>query len=472
MKTETHRERNGKPAKLVAVQPPAVEQAARVADTSAVWLPVAELHRWEGNPRKNDPAVPRVAASIRRFGFVAPIVVWKAADRMVAGDTRLKALRSLMAESPDFVPKGAPGPGLARVIFHDFANEDEANLYAIADNRLNELAEWDEEARDEILAHYDDESRALAGYDDDVVLADGEDAVEAPIPEPPPIPITKRGDVWMLGHHRLLCGDCREPADVAKLLAGERINVAFTSPPYASQRKYDESSGFKPIPPDEYVAWFDAVQANVRAHLADDGSWFVNIKEHCDAGQRSLYVMDLALSHARPWGWRFVDELIWHKAGMPGLFGDRFKNEFEPVFHFANGKCKTRFDNVTHDSETVPSGSVGSNASMQGKGDPLRDRKAGRALPGNVLWAPPDTACVGDHGARFPVALPAFFINAFSDADDVIFDPFMGSGTTIIACEKSKRRGFGIEISPGYCDVIVARWEALTGGKGVRADAK
>ncbi len=81
--------------------------------------------------------------------------------------------------------------------------------------------------------------------------------------------------------HRLLVGDCRRAEDVARLMAGAHANVAFTSPPYASQRTYDEASGFKPIAPERYPDWFEPVQANVRRHLAPDGSWFVNIRAGC-----------------------------------------------------------------------------------------------------------------------------------------------------------------------------------------------
>ena len=154
---------------------------------------------------------------------------------------------------------------------------------------------------------------------------------------------------------------------------GQEINVAFTSPPYASQRKYDESSGFKPIKPDAYVDWFEAVQANVRAHLAVDGSWFVNIKEHCDDGQRSLYVKDLTLAHVRRWGWRFVDELCWIHSGIPGQVRTRFKNQFEPIFHFCLRKDpKIRPLAVAKISNQTP----------QGGGAPMVDNQ--RALYGRA----------------------------------------------------------------------------------------
>lgn len=340
----------------------------------------------------------------------------------------------------------------------DLAGRDAAKLAAL----LADVGRGAEEGTEELLAAL----RGGEGESEPTSGAEPSDEDAEPAPDPSAELLEKwkvqRGQLWAIGQHRLLCGDCREPADVARLMGGERVNVAFTSPPYASQRKYDESSGFKPIHPDKFVEWFEAVQANVSSVLASDGSWFVNIKEHCDDGQRSLYVKDLTIAHVRRWGWRFVDELLWLKNGMPGLFGERLRNAFEPVFHFTKGpKCKTRFASVAHKSDTVPTGSVGGNAAMQGKGDPLRGRGDGMALPDNTIKASADGAGVGEHAARFPVALPEFFIKAFSDAGDTIMDPFCGSGTTIVAAHRLGRRGFGVELSPAYCAVILERLSAL-----------
>ena len=115
------------------------------------------------------------------------------------------------------------------------------------------------------------------------------------------------GKLILKSQHRLLCGDSTKAEDVARVMGGHQINVAFTSPPYASQRKYDESSGFKPIPPDEYVAWWEPIQANVREHLADDGSFFVNIKPNSDGLDTELYVFDLVLAMVRELDWHFAD---------------------------------------------------------------------------------------------------------------------------------------------------------------------
>lgn len=107
------------------------------------WLHESALKLWAGNPRDNEAAVPKVAESIRRYGFISPVVLWPSKNMLVAGHTRLKALRALLREDPAFVPPGAPGPGVVPVRVHEFASEAEAQAYAIADNRLSYEADWD-----------------------------------------------------------------------------------------------------------------------------------------------------------------------------------------------------------------------------------------------------------------------------------------------------------------------------------------
>jgi site-specific DNA-methyltransferase (adenine-specific)/site-specific DNA-methyltransferase (cytosine-N4-specific) len=135
----------------------------------------------------------------------------------------------------------------------------------------------------------------------------------------------------------VICADCRDLAAVQRLLNGRKANLVVTSPPYASQREYDTSSGFKPIHPEKYVDWYKGVADVIAEILAPDGSYFLNIKEHAEDGERSLYVKDLVLAHKRQWGWLFVDEFCWRNTanGVPGGWPNRFKNAWEPVFHFA-----------------------------------------------------------------------------------------------------------------------------------------
>ncbi|HEV2171148.1 MAG TPA: site-specific DNA-methyltransferase, partial [Candidatus Binatus sp.] len=298
-----------------------------------IW-PIDRLVPYAKNARTHSPEqVAQIAASIVEFGFVNPILVDTNAG-IIAGHGRLLAARKL-------------GLGECPVVVLDHLSETQRRAYIIADNKLAQNAGWDDatlaaeladleaEGMDlEIVGFSDEELRELMAKDDlpEAAAESGDDAV----PEAPGNPVTRPGDVWMVGPHRLICGDCRDLTVVMELMGSHKANVAITSPPYASQRAYDPSSGFKPIHPDQYVAWYADVAENVATILAPDGSYFLNIKEHADGGERSLYVKDLVLAHKRQWGWRFVDEFCWRKTddGVPGGWGNRFKNAWEPVFHF------------------------------------------------------------------------------------------------------------------------------------------
>lgn len=293
----------------------------------------------------------------------------------------------------------------------------------------------------------------------------------APIEEDEPpavqaVAVTRPGDLWLLGgKHRLLCGDCRDAAAWERLLGGERVNVCFTSPPYASQRKYDESSGFKPIPPDEYVAWWEPLQANVRNHLAGDGSFFVNIKPACEGLERELYVFDLVTTMRRKWEWLFAEEFCWQRIGIPQQVVRRFKNQFEPVYQFSLGEWKIRPEAVRHASDNVPiaqgPGAGDTNAARRQGAQSAVEGNAvapGMAYPGNRLPVFSESHEALGHGAAFPVGLPSFFIRAFSDEGDIIADPFMGSFSTGMAAEANGRRAVGMELSTGYVDVCIRRY--------------
>src|ERR1039458_8798318 len=295
----------------------------------------------------------------------------------------------------------------------------------------------------------------------------------------------KQFDAPLKAKHHLLCGDARNREDVERLFAGGKAKVVIPSPPYASQRKYDESSDFRPIPPDQYVEWFRDVAMNIAAVLAPGGSFLLNIKEHADDGQRSLYVKDLTLAHVRQWGWRFVDELCWRKTdnGVPGGWPNRFKNAWEPIFHFTRDETiKFNADAVSHRSDdcfeyspdnpksTSGSGLLGSGkrggmaaeqsaidaAMRKTRQSDEQGRFTGLARPSNVIEAKSESG-QGSHSAPFPRTLVEFFVKAFSDIGDIIFDCFMGSGSSMAAAHVLNRSGYGMEISPGYCDVVIRR---------------
>lgn len=425
---------------------------------------VADLVPADYNPRRISPkAMEGLKKSLAEFGAVQPIVVNERTGHIVGGHQRVKALAALgqVETTVIVVDLSMTREKALNVALNNphISGEFDDGLGDLLDEINGEMPELFADLRlDELLAPVDEPKEGLTDPDD--------------VPEPMPDPVARAGDVWVMGAHRIICGDCRNAEDMATLLGGDRINVAVTSPPYASQRKYDEASGFKPIPPDEYVEWFCAVQQNVRSSLAEDGSWFVNIKEHCEDGQRHLYVKDLAIAHVRQWGWRFIDELVWTHGGTPGEAHRRFKNGWEPVFQFAAcHEFKFRPDAVMHESKSVPGkyseskrGRIGA-AESQGKtGDIFANgaKREGMAYPSNVLKLGKNAEALG-HSAAFPVDLPLFFIKAYSDSGDIVFDPFMGSGTTLIACEQAGRQARGTEISPAYCDLVVTRWQTFTG---------
>jgi site-specific DNA-methyltransferase (adenine-specific)/site-specific DNA-methyltransferase (cytosine-N4-specific) len=439
------------------------------------YMPVEELKPARRNPKRHAPGA--LAASIDRFGYVEPIVVDERTGLLVAGHGRRETLLA-MRKSGQQAPSGITDEGgawLVPVVRGWASRSDrEADACLIASNRHVELGGWDEVALGKLLK----EIGELAG-----IGYSQEDLDKLLASNPPPfldetldqVPVVEevwvnQGDLFELGRHRLLCGDCRDAADIDRLIKSP-IAVAVTSPPYASQRAYDSTSGFQPIAPEGYCEWFGAVQSSIARHLAPDGSFFLNLKEHAEDGERSLYVKDLVLAMKRRWGWRFVDELCWRNSrdGVPGGWPNRFKNAWEPIFHFSRAaKIKFHPERVTHASEFTFEYSPKNTKAKSGSGLLGQDRAhgfaAGKARPSNVIELPSETG-QGDHTAPFPVKLPAFFLAAFSDPADSVFDPFLGSGTTLIAAEVTGRAAVGMEISPRYAQVAIERWQKLTSQK-------
>jgi DNA modification methylase len=460
-----------------------------MANRIEIW-PVDRLVPYARNARTHSPEqVAQIAASIIEFGFNAPVLV-DSNSGIIAGHGRMLAARKLgLKEVP--------------VVVLDHLSDTQRRAYILADNKLAENAGWDEKMLAAELAdlEHDGLDLKLVGFSDrelDVLLADDGDGPlaedEEDIPEPPAQPVTRPGDVWLIGSHRLICGDCRNPTVLARLLDGDEANVVVTSPPYATQREYDASSGFKPIPPDKYIAWYRAVAEGIESVLAQNGSYFLNMKSHAEDGERSLYVMDLVLAHKRKWGWRFVDEFCWRKTdnGVPGVWPNRLKNAWEPVYHFCR-QVKIKFNpeaagHVSGDcfdynagnpksrsgSGLLGSGVRGSAADKKGSKPARSDAKGnfkGIARPSNVIEARTETR-QGSHSAPFPRTLVEFFVLTFSAAGDIVFDPFLGSGTSIAAAHVHGRLGYGCEISPAYCDVALRRIASLTDQEPVLAEVK
>lgn len=455
----------------------------------------AELIPYINNARTHsEKQISMIASSIKEFGFNNPILC-DGKKGVIAGHGRLLAAQKLGLDS---VP----------VIQLEHLSDAQKKAYILADNKLAELSEWNQELLEVELKSLQemDIDVSLLGFDD-IILDDDTEGLTDPdsIPEidDNQEPITKTGDIWQLGSHRLMCGDSTNYDDVARLMNGCLAGLCFTSPPYAMQRK----STYGGISPESYPAWFLQIAANVHRFLADEGSFFVNIKEHTEDGQRSLYVLQTIIKMVQK-NWRYVDQLIWFKAGLPGGFKDRLRNDFEPVhfftkqdsinymvqmvdvdeerldeidvglvdmyndiFHFSKNK-KIKFKPLAngHKSKQVPKyrgNNVGIN--INGNITMKSQRGFGIARPGNVLQIQGNQVLL-NHPAMFPVKLPEFFIKLVTDLQDNVYEPFSGSGTTLIACEKTGRRCFGMEISPKYVDVAVKRWEEFTGKKAEKID--
>lgn len=425
---------------------------------------LTKITKLKGNPSNprvlRDDKFAKLKKSIEEFPDMLnkrPIVAVTDKDgklMVLGGNMRLRACQELgLKEVP--------------VILADDWTEEQRREFIVKDNVGYGEWDWDVLANEWDADHLQDWGLDLPtsfGEENEIPEKTKEDVIH----EVPSNPVTVKGDVWQLGKHRILCGDCRDFNDVEKLLNGTKINVAVTSPPYASQRKYDETSGFKPIPPDDYVEWYRDVASNIMAHLASDGSYFCNIKEHCEDGQRHLYVTDLLRAHVRDWGWMWVDTFCWRNTrnGAPGSWSNRFKNAWEPIYQYCvSSSIKFNPKSVAYESDDIMDANS-TRLTSKGGFTKSTSTKSGLALPSNVIDAATESSEV-KHVAPFPLPIPEFFIKAFSDNGDAIFDPFMGSGTTLIAAEKNGRIGYGTEISPAYCDVIVKRWQDFTGQKAI-----
>jgi len=437
--------------------------------------PIEDLTPDPENARLHpEESVTALMASFKVNGFNGVILVNSNTGLIVNGHNRYEAAKRLGWTHVPVISKP-----LTRA---------QARACAIADNVTADLSVWDEVKFQEQIATILDDTPDLAAdlRLEDLLTAAEEEAAEVTEGPEPQLDRadelqqqwgTEPGQLWEIdgqaGTHRLLCGDCRDSEDMRRLCS-DNVSGCFTSPPYAEQRS-DQYGG---VPAGEYVEWWGSVQENVRGVLADDGSFFVNIKPHCEAGERVLYVFDLVVAMKRRWGWAYNDEYCWLRTGVPKLVKHRFKNAFEPIYHFAVAPKAFKFrpNAVTHESDNVPqargAGAGNTNwAGQQGKTAAQRqatDQRGadhlfgqqkvvtGQAFPSNVLKAFQPAEALG-HPAAFGVGLVEFFVKAYSDPGDCWLDPFLGSGTTMVAAEQLGRICYGIEIEPKYVAVILQR---------------
>lgn len=246
-----------------------------------------------------------------------------------------------------------------------------------------------------------------------------------------------------------------------KKLPDNSVDLIFTSPPYADRRK----NSYEGYHADVYNDWFVQVAEEIKRILKPSGSFFLNLKAHCDKGERVLYVYELIIRLRNELGFRFVDEFTWTKNGVPGRFKGRFKNGFEPVFHFAKSPDVTfnphevgtpmKEESIARASRKA-SGESGNGSGFAGmrKNETMQNKKL--ALPSNHLHIPQKSnqfTLQSKHPAVFPEELPEFFIKAFSNEGDLVLDPFIGSGTVAVVAKRNNRNYIGFDLKEEYVDL-------------------
>ena len=388
------------------------------AQLKIVYKKTEDLIPYARNSRTHDDAqVAQIAASIKEFGWTNPILL-DGENGIIAGHGRVMAAQKL-GESK------VPTIELAHM------TDIQKQAYIIADNKLALNAGWDEQ----ILAlELDDLKDAgydlgLTGFSLDEIdaltpeeLPDGltdEDAV----PEIPDEPITKLGDIYKLGNHRLMCGDSTSIDAVDKLMDGQKADMVFTDPPYGvsytgGAKKWD---GIKndSLQNENLVDFLNSVFNCAVISTKDSAPWYV---WHASNTSADFYQ---ALQQA---GKKPSAQIIWVKNIMAGGFGD-YRGKHEPCIYCSGGK------NAWHGG---------------------RDQ--------HTIWNV-DRERNYQHPTQKPVALAEKALGNSSKSGDMIIDLFGGSGSTLIACEKQNRHARLMELDPKYCDVIVKRWEDFTGKK-------
>ncbi len=438
-------------------------------DLNIEYRPIGRLIPYIRNPRTHDDAqVAQIAASIVEFGWTNPVLV-DGDNGVIAGHGRLAAARRLGLSEVPVIELGHLTPNQKRA-------------YVIADNKLALAAGWDEDllhlelgdlasnGYDLTLTGFsDDELEALLSIQDDgegegVGDSDNESnpvTEKDEIPDVPVNPVSRPGDIWNLGPHRLICGDASDLAVISALMENEHARLCITSPPYGNQRDYTSGG----------VADWDALMRGVFSQLpmTPDAQVLVNLGLiHRD--NEVVPYWDGWLAWMRTQCWRRFAWYVWDQGpGMPGDWAGRLAPSFEFIFHFnresrkphkivpckhAGGKLHLRLDG----SSTVMRNKAGDVGSWQHAGQPTQDTR----IPDSVIRIMRHKGKIGkdiDHPAVFPIALPEFIIEAYSDADDIVFEPFGGSGSTLLACQRTGRQGRAVEIAPEYVDVAIQRFQ-------------
>lgn len=377
-------------------------------------VPIAAIVPYENNPRKNSEAVKYVVNSIREFGFKIPMVL-DANNVIVCGHTRFLAAKKLgMSEVP--------------CTYADDLTEEQIKAFRLADNKTAEFAEWDIDKLTIELQELPDINMADFGFLDDI--ADLQEAAEITEDTPPEVeegePITIPGDLWLVGQHRLICGDSTKPEDVERLMDGQKADLFLTDPPY----NVDYTGGTK----DALKIMNDNMDdASFRKFLQDA---FARANEVMRAG--AVFYIWHADSEGynfrgacKDVGWQVRECLIWNKSSLV-LGRQDYQWKHEPCLYGWK-------DGAPHLWAS--------------------DRKQTTVLDFDKPLASKL------HPTMKPVSLFAYQLGNNTHEGDAVLDLFGGRGTTLIACEQLGRRAFTSELDPKYCDVIVKRYINLKGSE-------
>lgn len=404
-----------------------------MAQRIELW-PLSRLKPYERNARTHSAEqVAQIAASIVEFGFTNPILV-DSSDGIIAGHGRLQAALEL-------------GLSTVPVVVLDHLSDRQRRAYILADNQLALNAGWDLELLRTELQDLvaDDFDLSVIGFSDDelsdllpeVEELPPEDADEEAVPEVPAEPITKPGDVWLLGKHRLMCGDSTSLAEVERLMAGAKADMVFTDPPYGvayegghNDKKRQQIQN-DALEGEDLTSLFHGALINAVTATADHAAfyvWFASGKS----------VETFAAFAELPLKLRAV--LQWYKvrSGL-GAFMSQYIPNCEPCIYAYKAGCSPQWFGPT-DEKTV--------------------------------WELQKESRNDYHPTQKPVELPERAITNSSKKGQLVLDLFGGSGSTLIACEKTGRQARLMELDPRYCDVIVQRWQQFTGKLAVLEGAE
>jgi DNA modification methylase len=411
------------------------------ADSKIEMQPVDALKPYAGNARMHSKAqVAQITESIRRFGFTNPVLVSDEGE-IIAGHGRVLAARRMGL-------KQVPTLRLAHL------SADERRAYVIADNKLALNAGWDLEIlSSELQALLDiDFEVSLTGFsvaEVDLVLDDNRNrnARDAELDEPtllqPGPAVTQPGDIWMLGRHRLMCADARDAGAYRMLMAGARVDLVFTDPPY-NVRIAGNVSGLGRVRHREFaVAAGEMSEAEFTAFLSET---LGHAASACRDGAIAFICMD----------WRHMGELL--AAGRQAF--SEFKNLC--VWNKTNAGMGT-FYRSKHELVFVFKVGNGSHTNTFGLGDTGRYRTNVWDYAGVNSFGAERSAELAMHPTVKPVALVADAIRDCSRRGELVLDPFGGSGSTLIAAEICGRQARLIELDPLYCDTIIRRWMKASG---------